>query len=154
MCSPHLLGLKHLHNTPTKSIPQPPQALASQPWPQETRPNYTANILTHTLWHPQTEKHNCSATALWWVETFFCLWRKGKAHQLLSYLSTHLPHYHLAWLLAAQLTNWSKLRKAFHYPAPSSCALLNNLFWLIYSSIKHLKFTQFFLKIAGLFLSE
>lgn len=70
---------------------------------------------------------------LWRVETFLCLWRKGKAHQLLTYLSTHLPHYHLgqAWLLAAQLTNWSKLQKAIYYPAPSSCALLNNSFWLI-----------------------
>lgn len=55
MCSSHLLGLKHLHNTPTKSIPQPPQAVAPKPWAQKTPPNCAANVITHTHMHAQAE---------------------------------------------------------------------------------------------------
>lgn len=89
MCSPHLLGLKHLHNTPTKSIPHPPQAVALQPWPQETRPNCTANIITHTLRHPDWEVQIAAPQRQWRVEIFLCLGRKGK-EKLISYQLTYL----------------------------------------------------------------
>lgn len=47
MCARHLPGLGHLHSTPTKPSPQPPEAAAPAHGAEKTPPNGTANVTAH-----------------------------------------------------------------------------------------------------------
>lgn len=105
MCSPHLLGLKHLHNTQ-----QNPSLSPHRQWLHS--PGLRKHVLiaqltpSHSLLGTQTEKYNCSTTASMASGNIFMSGEERKSPSP-AYPSTHLPHSHLgqALLPAAQLAD-------------------------------------------------